>query len=205
MKALIWEEKDLDLAAEALLAGEVICFPTETVYGIGVIATQKAAFDKLVAAKRRSPEKPFSMMVASLEQASHYLEVGEKGKRVMETFMPGEITVLGKAKEGLPKWVTLGTPVLGVRIPAMPFILRLIEKVGAPLLVTSANHSGEPTSTSFEETQKIFGEEVFAIVKGNCVSKTASTIVNIVSENQISLVRQGPIPFEEIQKVWEGK
>lgn len=205
MNTTIWEEKDIDLVAEALKRGEVVCFPTETVYGIGVIATQEAAFSKLVATKRRPPEKPFSMMVANLGQAFQYLEAGEKGKRVMEHFMPGEITVLAKAKEGLPSWVTLGTSILGLRIPAVPFVLALIEKVGEPLLVTSANHSGEPTSVSFEETKKVFDGEVCGIVKGNCHSKQASTIVNIISEDEIKLVREGPIPFAEIKNIWEGK
>ena len=205
MKTQILEEKDINLVAKALQEGEVVCFATETVYGIGVIANQKEAFDRLVAAKRRSPDKPFSMMVSSLEQAYRYLEVGEKGKRVMETYMPGEITVLGKAKAGLPNWITLGTPILGVRIPDVPFILQLIEKVGHPLLVTSANRSGEPTSTSFEETKNTFEGEVAIIVKGKCRSKTASTIVNIASENSISLIREGPISFEKIQKTWEGR
>ncbi len=205
MKTAIWEEKDIDSVAKAISQGEVVCFPTETVYGIGVIASEETAFSKLVAAKRRPPEKPFSMMVANLSQAYQYLEVGPKGKRVMEAFMPGEITVLAKAKEGLPSWVTLGTPVLGLRIPAVPFVLQLIEKVGHPLLVASANRSGDPTSVSFEETKNVFSGEVYGIVKGSCHSKVASTIVNIVSENEIKLVREGPIPFADIQKIWEGE
>ncbi|MBO4541082.1 MAG: Sua5/YciO/YrdC/YwlC family protein, partial [Bacilli bacterium] len=74
-----------------------------------------------------------------------------------------------------------------------------------PLLVTSANHSGEPTSTSFEETLHAFDGEVAGIVKGDCASKLASTIVNIVSDDAIRLVREGPISFSEIKKVWEEK
>ena len=203
MKTNIWQESDIDLVAKALKEGEVVCFPTETVYGIGVIATQEEAFNKLVAAKRRPPSKPFSMMTSTLEEAEAYVELGPKAKAVTEAYMPGEITVLAKARKGLPRWITLGTPLIGIRIPDSPFVLELIKKVGAPLLVTSANHSGDPTSTSFAETLKAFDGEVAGIVQGECVSNLASTIVNIGSEEAISLVREGPIPFKDIQKTWE--
>lgn len=205
METKIWEEKDRSECAAALQKGEVVCFPTETVYGIGVIATQEAAFKKLVAAKRRPPTKPFSMMTATLEEAERFVVIGEKARRVMETYMPGQITVLCKAKEGLPHWLTLGTPLIGIRIPDSPFVLSLIREVGDPLLVTSANHSGDPTSTSFEETYHTFQGEVSGIVKGNCTSRIASTIVNIGSEDAITLVRPGPIPFEDIEKTWKGE
>jgi L-threonylcarbamoyladenylate synthase len=204
MKTLVLEQKDVDTASELLRAGEVVCFPTETVYGAGAICTSKAAFDKLVAVKRRPADKPFTLMCSSIEQALHYAHVNFKGLAVMKAFMPGEITILAKAAPNLDPWVTLGTPIIGIRIPDSKFVLEMIEKVGAPLLVPSANHSGEPTSTTFEDTYKVFDGEVAAVVKGNCTAKLASTIVDVSNVNDIKLIRQGPIPFEDIKKVYFG-
>ena len=204
METKILQENDIDSCASLLLKGEVVAFPTETVYGVGVIATKEEAFNALVASKRRPPSKPFSMMLSSLKDVDMYAKIGPKGRAVMEKYMPGEITVLVKAKEGLPHWITLGTPLIGIRIPDSKFVLSLIDKVGAPLLVTSANHSGEPTSTSFDVTYATFKGEIAGVVKGKCVSEKASTIVNISSEENITLVREGPIPFEDIKAIWEN-
>ena len=204
METKILQENDLDLAASLLLKGEVVAFPTETVYGVGVIATKEDAFNALVASKRRPPNKPFSMMLSSLKDVDRYAEIGPKGRAVMEKYMPGEITVLVKAKPGLPNWITLGTTIIGIRIPDSKYVCSLIDKVGSPLLVTSANHSGEPTSTSFDVTYNTFNGEIAGVVVGKCVSEKASTIVNISSEDNISLVREGPIPFEDMKKVWEN-
>ena len=204
METKILQENDLDLAASLLLKGEVVAFPTETVYGVGVIATKEDAFNALVASKRRPPSKPFSMMLSSLKDVDRYAEIGPKGRAVMEKYMPGEITVLVKAKPGLPNWITLGTPIIGIRIPDSKYVCSLIDKVGSPLLVTSANHSGEPTSTSFDVTYNTFNGEIAGVVVGKCVSEKASAIVNISSEDDISLVREGPIPFEDMKKVWEN-
>ncbi|MBQ1879333.1 MAG: Sua5/YciO/YrdC/YwlC family protein, partial [Bacilli bacterium] len=131
METKILQENDIDSCASMLLKGEVVAFPTETVYGVGVIATKEEAFNALVASKRRPPSKPFSMMLSSLKDVDMYAKIGPKGRAVMEKYMPGEITVLVKAKEGLPHWITLGTPLIGIRIPDSKFVLSLIDKVGA--------------------------------------------------------------------------
>jgi ribose 5-phosphate isomerase B len=95
--------------------------------------------------------------------------------------------------------------VIGIRIPDSKFVLDMINKVGVPLLVPSANHSGEPTSTTFEETFKVFDGEVAAVVKGNCTAKLASTIVNVSNVNDIKLVREGPVLLKLLRKFGPGQ
>lgn len=204
METLRLTEQDLERTVELLKNNEVVCFATETVYGIGVIANDEEAYKKLVASKRRPPAKPFSLMCSSLEEAYRFCHVNKAAKAVMEAFMPGEITVLVNVNEGLPFWISLGTPTIGIRVPDSKYVQTLIAKVGYPCLVTSANHSGEPTSTSYEETLKTFDGEVAGVVKGECTSKKASTIVDLTKDETISLIREGPIPFEDIKKVWEA-
>lgn len=194
--------KEINEAASVLLNEDVLGFPTETVYGVGVVFDSKVAFERLVNLKRRSPDKPFAMMCESLDEAFNYIDVSPKAKKLMNHFLPGELTVLVKAKPELPEWVTLGTGVIGIRVPDSSYVKSLIKKVGKPLLVTSANKSGEPTTKVFEEVVEVFDGELKAIVEGKCESLVPTTIVNL-SKDSLSLVREGPIPFDTIKKFWE--
>lgn len=194
---------DIKVAAQTLKGEHVLAFPTETVYGVGVVFDSKLAFERLVEIKRRPPNKPFALMCATLEQAFMYIEVGSTAKKVMERFLPGEVTFLVKAKDELPEHVTLGTKIIGIRVPQSQFVESLINEVGKPLLVTSANKSGEPTTRFFDDVVKTYGEELPAIVKGECESLIPTTIVNLVNNDTITLVREGPVPFEKIKTFWE--
>lgn len=199
------DQKNVKSAVKVLQNEEVLALPTETVYGVAVIYDSRKAFDELVQVKQRSPEKPFALACASVKDSLAYIEVDEAARRVMETFLPGELTVLVNAKKELPWHVTLGTNVIGIRIPAYPYITELLQELGKPILLTSANISGQPTSRSYEEVLGYFDHKIGGIVKGECTSKFASTIVNLSVPGKITLVREGPIPFEEIKQVWEGK
>ena len=194
---------DIKQAAKILDDERVLAFPTETVYGVGVIFDSKLAFERLVEIKRRPPNKPFSLMCATLEQAFEYIQIGEREKKVMKSFLPGEVTFLVKAKDELPEHVTLGTKIIGIRVPQSQFVEVLIAEVGKPLLVTSANKSGEPTTRFFEDVVKTYGEELPATVKGECESLIPTTIVNLAEDDTITLVREGPVPFEKIKTLWE--
>jgi L-threonylcarbamoyladenylate synthase len=198
-------EKDEDIAAKILREGGVLVFPTETVYGIGVVYDSKIAFERLVTLKRRPPNKPFSLMCSSLKQAYSYVEVGPKAKAVMDHFLPGELTVLVHAKKDLPEHVTLGTGIIGIRVPDSKFVCEMIAKVGKPCLVTSANISGQPTCTTYEQVLPVFDGQIPGIVKGECTSHVASTIVDITSEDEIKLIREGPIPFSALEECWRNE
>jgi L-threonylcarbamoyladenylate synthase len=204
MKNKTLTEKDVAECAAILKNEEILAFPTETVYGVGVVYDSKIAFEKLVSLKKRPPNKPFALMCDSMKQAYSYIDVSGKAKAVMEAFLPGELTVLVHAKKELPEHVTLGTGVIGIRVPDDPFVSGLIHTVGKPCLVTSANRSGEPTSTNYDEVVKIFHGEVGGIVKGKCVSLIPTTIVSLVDETKITLIREGPIPFAKIEEVWRN-
>ena len=196
-------EKDIDLCVKIMQNEDILSFPTETVYGLGVIFDSPKAFEKLCELKRRPPEKPFGMMFSLLDEAAHYIDVEKKGLSLMKAFLPGEITFLVKAKSSLPWHVTLGTGVVGVRIPNKASLLELIKALGKPILQTSANRSGEKTLSSYEDVAKEFGEEIPGIVKGECVSKTPSTIVSLVKDN-VELIREGSVPFSEVERIWRS-
>lgn len=195
-----WE--DAPVAAKLLSEGKVVTFPTETVYGVGVVFDNESAFKDLVALKKRPPNKPFSMMCDSLERAEPFLDIGPKERKTLAHFLPGELTFLLRAKKNLPSFVTLGTNILGLRVPDSEEVISLLSMVGKPCLVTSANISGEPTAKTFEELGSSFLEKTF-VIRGECVSHLASTIVDLTGSEPF-LIRQGKVPFLDIVSYWNS-
>ncbi len=187
-----------------LLKGDVLAFPTETVFGLGAIYDSKNAFDKLVNLKNRSPEKPFTVMVSNKNDIYKFAEVDEKTQRVIDKFLPGEITLLLPSKKTYP-WVSLNQKTIGIRFSALKEVSDLISRVGKPLLVTSTNRSGKPALNTYDEVYEEFKNDSLPIVKLENYQKSnlPSTIV-LIDKDSISLIRQGAIPFKEIKSCWEG-
>lgn len=186
-------------ACDLLLKGEVLAFPTETVYGLGALASRKESLDKLVSIKNRPADKPFTLMCSNITQIVQYAEVDSKAINIMKSLMPGELTLLLKARKGVPSWVDLGSGVIGVRIPDSQEVIDLIDKVGEPLLVSSANISGHDVCKNFDEVTECFNGKIAGIVKGETKSNLPSTIVDLTGNNP-KLIRQGSLSLEEIQK-----
>lgn len=199
-KIVTWGDKNALI--EALRHDEIIAFPTETVYGLAALATSKKAFEKLNAIKRRPAEKPFTLMCSSLGQAAKYAEIDVKSLSVMKKYFPGELTVILTARKGIPSWMDLGTGMIGIRIPDSQEALDLIDKLGVPLLVPSANRSGEPPIDDFKEIADEFKDEIYFVVEGQCLGGKPSTIVSMPLNGDIKLVREGPIPFNAIDETY---
>ncbi len=199
MNTKILSFDDIPEAAAILKRGGLVCFPTETVYGIGAIANSEEAFTSLCLAKGRRSNQPFTLMCPNLGVAASYCDISAKELAIMKEFMPGEITVIAKARPDLPEYLTLGTGYIGIRVPDSKNVAALIEAVGEPLLVPSANITGMPTSTDFQMTFNAFNGVADAIIKGECEGKKASTIVSF--KGGLDPVREGPIPFAKIEEV----
>ena len=178
--------------------GGLIAFPTETVYGFGVIYNNKEAYDRLIEVKRRPPEKPFTMMLGNKDDIAKYAYVDERAKVIIDKFVPGEITLILKAKEDLPSYVISKEGMVGIRVPDDKFVLEMITKIGIPLLVPSANRSGEKPLNKGEEVALMFENEIDAVVMGESTSAIPSTIV-LIDEN-VSIIREGRLA-KEIQEV----
>lgn len=187
---------DITAAAKILKEGGILAFPTETVYGLGVIFDNKKSFDKLVEVKQRPPEKPFTLMCSSVEELYKYATPNREAKKIIETFLPGPLTIILDVKKDVPAWVSLGTGHVGIRVPKDQFVCNLIKEVGKPLLVPSANKAGQPPLLDGNEIDKVFHGEIDGIVYGTCMCKIPSTVVDATSK--VKLVREGSIPFSEI-------
>lgn len=196
----ILTQKDIEICAEILRNDGVIAFPTETVYGLGIKATSKENYDKLVKIKNRPSDKPFTLMCSSVDDFKNIVEINEWTRKIIVKFMPGPITLILKVKTEVPEYIDLGTGFVGVRIPDDDFVRNMIKKVGAPLLVPSANISSFPPAKTYQEVIRYFHDNLDAVVKGKCESNVPSAIFKIYDENIIQ-IRPGEIKLSELVEV----
>lgn len=202
MKTLIYDKTNVKEVAECLLNGGVVSFPTDTVYGIGVVYDNLDALQRLKESKGRPENKPIPMMVGSLKQLNEVAYTNGQINRLTKTFMPGGFTVVLVKRECVSDVITNGFNTIAIRMPDDDFILEVIELVGKPLLVTSANLSGQPTGLHFEDVYNDFNGRIDAIVKGECKGSVSSTIVDATNDI-LNILRSGPIDENEIVRVWE--
>ena len=192
--------EEIRLAKEALSKHQVVAFPTETVMGLGVLFDDREAYDLLNKIKRRPEDKPYTMMVKDVSEIGKYAVINEVTQKVIDAFMPGSITILVPAKDCVPAYVTHNTGVLGIRIPTNKEAAELLVAIDKPLLVPSANRSGEKPALNSDDVKAIFGSEIAQIVSGKALGEVPSTIVDL-TKNEVKVVRPGPVKEEDIRKV----
>lgn len=200
MKTLIKNKDEIKDVIECVKKGGVVAFPTDTVYGLGVVYDDELALNRLKLSKGRPDNKPIPMMIGSIEQLESVAILNEAAYKLIDAFMPGAITLIVKKKKEVADYVTNGFETIGCRMPEDDFILEMITSLNKPMLVTSANLSGEPTGTTFDEVLNKFNERIDMIVNGNCGSGQSSTIVDITEEKP-KIIRIGEISELEIMKV----
>ena len=200
MKTRVFNKNELNEASELLKNGEIIAFPTETVFGLGVVFNSEKACKNLINVKKRHENKPFTLMCSNLDQIEDVLELNDTAKKIMDAFTPGPITLILKIKKDVPHYLDLGTGYIGIRIPKDETILDLINKVGAPLLVPSANPADMKPARSTKEVLDYFDGEISGVIDGDTSNLEPSTVVK-VEKNDIIIIRKGPISLEEIKGV----
>ncbi len=198
----IYNKSEIDTIALELKNGKVIAFPTDTVYGVSVIYDDLVALENLKLAKGRPETKPIPTMVASLEQIRKIALVDDRALKVIKSFMPGAITIILPKKDEVSDYITNGKKTIAIRMPNDEFILELIDKCGKPLLVSSANLSGGDNSFTTNDVLAQLDGRIDGIVEGTAGGKLASTIVDLTGDN-IIILREGPISYEEIVKTLE--
>jgi L-threonylcarbamoyladenylate synthase len=181
----------------------VVAFPTETVFGLAVIFDDEIAYNKLNDVKNRPENKAYTVMLKNKEEISKIAHVTSKISKIIEAFIPGSITLLLPVKLGLPQHIDNNSGVVGVRVPSNDIALKLLEEIDMPLLVPSANKSGEKPALNSEEVINIFKNELDYIIEGSALLENPSTIVDLTKEEPI-LIRKGPISFLDILKVWNS-
>ena len=195
---------EFELAKRALDNSQVIAFPTETVFGLGVYYNDYQAYNLLNKIKCRPEDKPYTMMVASIKDICKYAYIDDRASKVINAFMPGEITVLLKAKDNVPSYVTHNTGIIGIRIPNLDNLLKFLEYIKVPLLVPSANKSGEKPALNSEEVKSIFKDELGYIFEGSSGGTVPSTLVDLTGK-EVKIYREGNVKLADIRRVIEGE
>jgi L-threonylcarbamoyladenylate synthase len=190
-------------AIDVLERGELVAFPTDTVYGLGADACNDQAVRKLFLAKGRSQEKAIPVLVANLEQ---FVDIVERtplpAMRLVEKFWPGPLTiVLGQASDLAGAISVYGT--VGVRIPDHPIAQELIRATG-PLAVTSANRSGDPDACTAEEIETSLGAQVQLIIDGGRTPGGQPSTVVDCTQDPPRILRVGPITEKDIRSILLG-
>ncbi len=179
--------------------GKVVAFPTETVYGLGVKFGSVEALDLLMEAKNRDYSKAITLMVANKQEIENYAYVSHDAKKIISRFMPGMLTLVFKKKENVDSKMTNGKETIGIRIPDNDFVLSLLKEAG-PMLVTSANLSNHPNTTSTKEVLEQLDGRIDLIVDGETNDSIASTVID-VSGKDIKILREGKITQKQIEEV----
>lgn len=200
MKTELITDKYLSGAAKAIKKGFVVAFPTETVYGLGIIYDNLDAFNTLNTIKRRPPNQPYSLMLGSIHDIEKYAIVNVDARKLIEAFLPGDLTIILKAKDNLPQWcVNSKDGSVGIRVPDYQIVTKLINLVGKPLLVPSANRHDSPPLLRGVEVFNEFNGEIPFVVDGTSGSMLPSTIVTLCDKCKI--LRIGNITKDKIENV----
>lgn len=192
-------ENDIKNAAEIIIGGGLVAFPTETVYGLGGDGTNPEASRKIYAAKGRPSDNPLIIHIAHPADAEKFTYTNATYYKLADRFMPGPLTVVMKAKDSVPLETRGGLDTVAVRCPSHPVARRLIELSGRPIAAPSANLSGSPSPTSaYHVIDDMQGRIDMIIDGGDCEIGLESTIVKIEDDGSMTLLRPGRVTLSEL-------
>lgn len=194
------KDKDYESIAARLRKGEVLLYPTETTYGLGCVASERAGIERIFELKQRPAERPFLVLVRDRKMLTEYVsEIPAPYEPLMERFWPGPLTLVFPARENMLPLDLLapGLSTLAIRISSDPFCTRLLEALGTPLVSTSANLSGAPNPTSLEDVSHFVKNGVDMLVDGGTLSGRPSTVVRL-DGGKAAIVREGALSAKDL-------
>ena len=194
-------EENLEKAAHLLRSGELVSFPTETVYGLGADALNDEAVQKIYTLKGRPSNNPLICHVSSIDDAKKIAEISDEALNMMHHFWPGPLTLVVplKEKSGLANTVTAGLNTVAIRMPKSALAQKLLKKVSRPIAAPSANLSTQISATSPMHVEKYF-KDLFILADGNCEGGLESTILDL-STNHPKILREGLITKAELMHI----
>jgi len=189
-------------AATALRGGEVVAFPTETVYGLGADALNERAVAQVFAVKNRPRFDPLIVHLSSADDVSRYAAaVDSRATALMERFWPGPLTLVLRKRPIIPDLVTAGLETVALRVPAHPAALALLQAVGVPIAAPSANPFGYVSPTTAVHVEEMLGDAIKLILDGGPCSVGIESTVCAVTEERAVVLRPGGVTVEEIEAV----
>jgi len=196
MNSKRYEKNTISNAIVALKAGNLIVYPTDTLYALGADIFNDGSVTKVFTVKKRPFSNPLSVAVADFEAISKIAYTNEFVKQVVERFLPGSLTIILRKKESVSRLVTGGLDNIAVRIPDNKIALKLLSAFG-PLIVTSANVHGKKTPYVIKDIMMQFTTDILVYLDDGRLDAKPSTIVDLTLEKP-RIVRKGSITLEEI-------
>lgn len=182
----------IEQAVAALRDGGIVGVPTDTLYGIAADPFRQDALDTIFELKGRPGEKPLAILVASMDQAMDLAEFADRALDLADKHWPGALTLILPRLDSAPDWLGhKGRRTVGLRCPDHPVALELLEAAG-PLVVTSANLSGQQAALDNREAEDLFGDAVAVYLEGRAKGGQASTIVDLTAPEP-HVLRDGPV------------
>ena len=195
-------QKQVEKGILILKQGGLIAFPTDTIYGLGAGANLPQAVERVYRVKGRPKSMALPLLLADTSQISEVANyVPPIAWLLARNFLPGALTLVLFKSSSVPDIVTAGGATVAIRVPAHPVPVALAEGLGTPIVGTSANLSGKPSSLTADEVYSQFGDNVDLVIDGGrCPGGKESTIVDVTGENPV-ILREGAISREKLRQV----
>jgi len=198
-------KENIEIAAKEIIEGNIVAFPTETVYGLGADGLKPTAVAKIFEAKQRPSFNPLILHIASREQLKELVNIeSDKVYKLINRFWPGPLTLVLPKKEIVPDIVTAGNPTVAVRMPQHPIAKALIEACGRPIAAPSANQFGFLSPTTAEHVEKQLSEKVNIILDGGKSDVGVESTIVEVTDNKVWLLRYGGVSLEQLREVCDS-
>jgi L-threonylcarbamoyladenylate synthase len=189
-------------AARIIASGGTIAFRTDTFYGLGVDPFNPDAVSRIKELKGRDDGKPILVVISDKSVVDRFSsELSHAFKSLSSKYWPGPLTLVVRAKAELPEELTAGTGTIGIRLPDDEKVRTLVDACGGALTATSANLSGTPPASNANEVLEAFSDKLDLIIDGGQTLSTKPSSVVDVSGNGVVLIREGVIPWKDIERV----
>jgi len=199
MKAGHWvlSREDYETVCEVLDAGQLIVYPTDTLYGLGCDPFEGPAVERVFEVKRRPADQPIALALTATDQIPKYAHVTPAAQRVIAKHLPGPVTILLRAKDAAPAPLVSSTGLLGIRVPDHPVAVSIAKAFG-PITTTSANLHGGPSPATCEAARAELGDVVDLYIDcGPTRHGKESTIVDL-SGDSTRVIREGVVRREDL-------
>lgn len=178
------------------LKNKLIAFPTDTVYGVGALISDRKSINRIYELKERDLDKPLAVLVGSLEDAIELVEyLPKKAAELIIKYWPGALTIICKKNSSVPSVLNPKFDTIGIRMPNNKIALEILQKFG-PLATTSINHSGDISLNDYNEIKELYNEKIDYIFENDEESSNVSSTVIEIKGDEIIVLRQGNIEIE---------
>jgi L-threonylcarbamoyladenylate synthase len=194
-------QEQVERGVSILKSGGVVAFPTDTVYGLGASIGIDSAVERVYRIKERQRRMALPLLLADIPQLDEVaISIPTSARLLAENFWPGPLTLVLLKSDSVSDTVSGGSETIAVRVPAHPIPIALARGVGTPIVGTSANLSGQPSTLTAEEAHAQLGNKADLIIDGECPRGKESTIVDLTGETPV-ILRQGALLIEELRQL----